>query len=93
MHFKSENISSLLEILTETLKRRRQESHIAKAFAAYTFGTVVCLSTQNLKYYFNIKVSLSFRASVRLCARRLTPIPAGESQDVTNKSCSICLRG
>ena len=24
--------------------------------------------------------------------RRLAPIPAGESQDVTNNSCSICLR-
>ena len=30
---------------------------------------------------------------VRTCVRRLAPIPAGESQDVTNKSCSICLMG
>ena len=30
--------------------------------------------------------------SVRTCVRRLAPIPAGESQDVTNKSCSISLR-
>ena len=30
---------------------------------------------------------------VRSSVRRLAPIPAGESQDVTNKSCSICLRG
>ena len=30
---------------------------------------------------------------VSACVRRLAPIPAGESQDVTNKSCSICLRG
>ena len=29
---------------------------------------------------------------VRACVRRLAPIPAGESQDVTNKSCSICLK-
>ena len=28
-----------------------------------------------------------------LCVQRLTPIPAGESQDVTNKCCSIYLRG
>ena len=27
------------------------------------------------------------------CVRRLAPIPAGESQDVNNESCSICLRG
>ena len=27
------------------------------------------------------------------CVRRLAPIPAGESQDVTNKSCYIHLRG
>ena len=33
------------------------------------------------------------RSSVRVCVRRLAPIPADESQDVTNKSCSICLRG
>jgi hypothetical protein len=32
------------------------------------------------------------RPFVRPCVRRLAPIPAGESQDVTNKSCSICLR-
>ena len=30
---------------------------------------------------------------VRPSVQRLAPISAGESQDVTNKSCSICLRG
>ena len=35
---------------------------------------------------------LCVHPSVCLCVRRLAPIPAGESQDVTNKSCSICLR-
>ena len=49
----------------------------------------------NLKYYFQRHVCLSIHAcvrpSVRASVRRLTPIPAGESQDVTNKSCSICL--
>ena len=29
--------------------------------------------------------------SIRLCVRRLAPIPAGESQDVTNKIRSYCL--
>ena len=33
------------------------------------------------------------RTYVHTCVRRLAPIPAGESQDVTNKSCSICLMG
>ena len=37
--------------------------------------------------------SLSILPFVRPCVRRLAPIPSGESQDVTNKSCSICLRG
>ena len=31
--------------------------------------------------------------SIRPCVQRLAPISAGESQDVTKKSCSICLRG
>ena len=48
--------------------------------------------TWNLKHYFQRHVCLSIRPSVRVCVRRLAPIPAGESQDVTNKSCSICLR-
>ena len=47
----------------------------------------------HLKYYFNKKVCLSICFSVCECVRRLAPIPAGESQDVTNKSCYICLRG
>ena len=34
----------------------------------------------------------SVRPLVSTCVQRLAPIPAGESQDVTNKSCSICLR-
>ena len=50
-----------------------------------------------LKYYFQRHVCLSIRTYVRpyvrTCVRRLAPIPAGESQDVTNTSCSICLRG
>ena len=53
-------------------------------------------SWQNLKYYFQRHVCLSIRpsvrSSVRPSVRRLAPIPAGKSQDVTNKSCSICLR-
>jgi hypothetical protein len=52
---------------------------------------------ENLKYYFNKKVCLSIHScvhsSVHSCVRRLAPIPACESQDVTNKSCSIYLRG
>ena len=35
----------------------------------------------------------SVRPFVHSSVRRLAPIPAGESQDVTNKSCSICCRG
>ena len=54
-----------------------------------------------LKHYFQRHVCVSIRTSVRTsvrtyerpCVRRLAPIPAGESQDVTNKSCSICLMG
>ena len=34
----------------------------------------------------------SVQSFVRVCVRRLAPIPAGESQDVTNKSCSIYVR-
>jgi len=33
------------------------------------------------------------RPIVHASVRRLAPIPAGESQDVTNKSFSICLMG
>ena len=41
----------------------------------------------NLKYYFQRHVCLSIRSCMcALCVRRLAPIPAGESQDVTNKS-------
>jgi len=49
----------------------------------------------HLKYYLQRHVCASIRPlSVHvLCVRRLATIPAGESQDVTNKSCSICLRG
>ena len=47
----------------------------------------------NLKYYFQRHVCVSIRQLVSSCVRRLAPIPAGESQDVTNKSCSICLMG
>ena len=51
----------------------------------------------HLKHYFQRHVCLSIRPYVRTyvrpCVRRLAPIPAGESQDVTNKSCSICLMG
>ena len=47
----------------------------------------------NLKYYFQRHVCVSIRSFVRSSVQRLAPIPAGESQDVTNKSCSICLRG
>ena len=32
---------------------------------------------------------LCVHPSVRASVRRLAPIPAGESQDVTNESCSI----
>ena len=50
-----------------------------------------------LKYYFQRHVCVSIRPLVSplvsTCVRRLAPIPAGESQDVTNKSCSICLMG
>ena len=42
----------------------------------------------NLKYYFNIKVCVSFR-SMCVCVRKQAPIPAGESQNVTNKSCCL----
>ena len=45
--------------------------------------------TRSLMYCSQRHVCLSIRLSVR----RLAPIPAGESQDVTNKSCSICHRG
>ena len=55
--------------------------------------SLVCIKSVHLKYYFNIKVCLSFHSCIRVCLRRLAPIPAGESQDVTNKSCSVCLRG
>ena len=37
--------------------------------------------------------SLSVLPCVRPCVQRLTPFPAGESQNVTNKSGYICLRG
>ena len=43
-----------------------------------------------LKYYFQRHVCVSIRPFVRSSVRRLAPIPADESQDVTNKSCSIC---
>ena len=46
--------------------------------------------TLNLKYYFQRHVYLSIRCAP---VRRLATTPAGESQDVTNKSCSICLKG
>ena len=46
------------------------------------------VSNNNLKYYFQRHVCLSIRAlSVVRCplsVRRLAPIPAGKSQDVTN---------
>ena len=49
----------------------------------------------HLKYYFQSHVCLSIRllCVVRVCVRRLAPIPAGKSQDVTNKRSFICLRG
>ena len=50
-------------------------------------------------FYIKITISTSTSvhpslcASVRVSVQRLAPIPAGESQNVTNKNCSICLRG
>ena len=52
-----------------------------------------CIYQVYLNNYFNLHVCPSFHASVPLSVVGLTPIPAGKSQDVTNKSCSICLRG
>ena len=46
----------------------------------------------HLNNYFSLHVCPSFRASVSASVRRLAPIPAGELQNVTNKSCYICLR-
>ena len=45
-----------------------------------------------LNNYFDFHVGLSFRVSVRrLCVRKLAPIPAVVSQNVTNKSCLVCV--
>ena len=46
-----------------------------------------------LNNYFNLHVCPSFRVCVCASVRRLALIPAGESQDVTTKSCYICLMG
>ena len=54
----------------------------------------VLKKTQHLKYYFQRHVcAFICRSVVRPSVKTLAPIPAGESQNVTNKSCSICLRG
>ena len=46
----------------------------------------------NLNNYFDFNVCLSFlRPCVfRPCVRKLAPIPAVVSQNVTNKSCLVC---
>ena len=48
----------------------------------------------NLNNYFDFHVCLSFRRrpSVRRpCVRKITQIPAIVSQNVTNKSCLVCV--
>ena len=47
----------------------------------------------NLNNYFKLHICQSFRVCVCVSVQRPTPIPAGESINVTNKSCYICLRG
>ena len=53
------------------------------------------MSLQNMSHlnnYFDFHVCLSFhRPSVRLCVRKLTSIPAVVQQNVTNKSCLVCV--
>ena len=48
----------------------------------------------HLNNYFNFHVCLSFclRPSVRPSVRKLTSIPAGISQNITNKSCFVCVK-
>ena len=46
----------------------------------------------NLNNYFNFHLCLSFcRPSVRPCVRKITQIPVVVSQNVTNKSCLVCV--
>ena len=42
----------------------------------------------HLNNYFNFHVCLSFRCP---CVRKLAPIPAVVSENVTNKSCLVCV--
>ena len=43
---------------------------------------------------FEIFKETSNKSAVKFLSNRtVAPIPAGESKDVTNKSCAICLRG
>ena len=59
----------------------------------FVLHDMLCISCKILFPTSRLSVHPCVCASVRPSVRRLAPIPAGESQDVTNKSCSICLRG
>ena len=53
---------------------------------------------RNINNYFNFHVYLPFRRlcvrpSIRLCVRKLAPIPTVVSQNVTNKSFLVCAMG
>ena len=57
-----------------------------------------CLLLLHLNNYFDFHVCLSFRRRVpcsvrRPCVRKLPPIPAAVWQNVTNKSCLVCVKG
>ena len=47
----------------------------------------------NLNNYFNLHicVHLSFHPLICPCVRKLAPIPAVVSQNVSNKSCLVCI--
>ena len=53
------------------------------------------IDVNHLNNYFDFHVCLSFRASVRpsvrACVWKITQIPAILSQNVTNKSCLVCV--
>ena len=50
-------------------------------------------SLEYLNKYFDFHVCLSFRrpSAVHPCVRKLAPFPAVVSQNVTNKSCLVCV--